>query len=936
MTQNAHSFLDLTALPEVGSLLLAAQPAWLWRIDNPAILWTNEAGATFASAATIEDAIQREATDLRIPRQLPVIAQAASETAPRMVALDFDGDGASDSLWCLCSRLVLADGTDTLLAIATDSGPAAEPVAVRAGRLVQSLAGDSMIVAITRDDGRIVAASEGLNGLGEGERAIGEIASEATNSDQRICKRIETFGAEDRVAGSAAIVTPDGRLNLVIIGPVQPHRSELRPAAKEKEALPAEVPMGDRNIAEAMRPTRPGRFIFRIDQDQQFIEISDEFAGMVGPESADIVGQSWRQIAERFTLDDDGAIARAMSRRDTWSGVTVQWPVGDGTERVGLNLTAMPSFGRGGVFEGFRGFGVFKTDRPLVDKEDTDSSQAEEPTESDGSNVVRLPSAIHRGTARNANLSGDEQDAFRRIAEALRAVGPRSSGPPAAPSPVTPQPAKSAPAPESIPADLLDRLPVGLVVFRDQSVLFANQAFLDRMGYPDIGALAAAGGVDSLFGETDQAADESDRAPHRVPMTMADGRQFAAEATLHLVPWEDGPATMISLRDSPASTGPDRAEDQNLAMTRIDELEAVLDTATDGILVLDGEGLILNVNRSAEALFGVEATEMLGQPFTILLAEESHKSAIDYLDGLSSNGVASVLNDGREIIGKVPTGGLIPLFMTMGRLTERGRFCAVLRDITHWKKAEEELVAARHSAEMASQQKSEFLAKISHEIRTPLNAIIGFSDVIIEERFGAIGNERYREYLKDIRLSGTHMMSLINDLLDLSKIEAGKLDLSFKAVAVNGIVQECVALMQPEANRRRIIIRTSLAADVPNVVADERSIRQIVLNLLSNAVKFNVAGGQAIVSTALDQSGEVTVRIRDTGIGMSEKEIEAALKPFQQIAHSGSARFEGTGLGLPLTKALVEANRASFVIDSTPDHGTLIRISFPIERVLQT
>jgi signal transduction histidine kinase len=175
---------------------------------------------------------------------------------------------------------------------------------------------------------------------------------------------------------------------------------------------------------------------------------------------------------------------------------------------------------------------------------------------------------------------------------------------------------------------------------------------------------------------------------------------------------------------------------------------------------------------------------------------------------------------------------------------------------------------------------------------------------------------------------------LINDLLDLSKIEAGKLDLTFQAVAVNQIVLECVALMQPEANRRRVIIRTSLAESVPKVVADERSLRQIVLNLLSNAVKFNVPGGQVIVSTAHEDGGEVVLRIRDTGIGMSEKDIEAALKPFQQIATS-DVRHEGTGLGLPLTKALVEANRAGLSIDSTPNQGTLVRISFPIERVLQ-
>ncbi|MCP4308119.1 MAG: PAS domain-containing sensor histidine kinase, partial [bacterium] len=187
-------------------------------------------------------------------------------------------------------------------------------------------------------------------------------------------------------------------------------------------------------------------------------------------------------------------------------------------------------------------------------------------------------------------------------------------------------------------------------------------------------------------------------------------------------------------------------------------------------------------------------------------------------------------------------------------------------------------------------------------------------------RFGSIGNDRYRSYLHDIHLSGEHLMSLVNDLLDLSKVEAGKLDLDFTSVAANEVIQECVALMQPQANRDRIIIRTSLADGLPNIVADMRSLRQILLNLISNAVKFTHAGGQVIVATAMEDDGAVVVRIRDTGIGMSEKDIETAMKPFRQVATTGGVG-QGTGLGLPLTKALVEANRAGFDIDSVPDQG---------------
>jgi PAS domain S-box-containing protein len=416
---------------------------------------------------------------------------------------------------------------------------------------------------------------------------------------------------------------------------------------------------------------------------------------------------------------------------------------------------------------------------------------------------------------------------------------------------------------------------------------------------------------------------------------------------MHAVPWNGNRGLMISITErkakpAHASAAPaspnffaEIRSELDSARSQIAEMDTILETATDGVLVLDQHGTIIKVNGSAEALFSANRADMIGSPFTEFLAPESHRAAADYLDGLTRNGVASILNDGREVLGKVPAGGLIPLFMTIGRISggkDDAKYCAVLRDITQWKTAEEELTQAKRQAENASSQKSDFLAKISHEIRTPLNAIIGFSEVMMEERFGPIGNDRYKDYLKDIRTSGSHIMSLINDLLDLSKIEAGKLDLKFSAVSTNDVISECVALMQPQANRERVIIRASLPESVPNVVADPRSLRQIVLNLLSNAIKYNKSGGQVILSTALESNGEVALRVRDTGTGMTAKQLAAALEPFRQL-HTAS-RGGGTGLGLPLTKALVEANRASFHIDSTPDQGTLVEIIFPTQRVL--
>ena len=482
-------------------------------------------------------------------------------------------------------------------------------------------------------------------------------------------------------------------------------------------------------------------------------------------------------------------------------------------------------------------------------------------------------------------------------------------------------------------AALLDRLPVGVLVSRMEIPVFLNRTLLDLLGFSDADAFHAAGGLDAIFTEPAQDRDS----PGSTNIRAADGEIIGVDVRIQAIDWDGAPATLTTFRRPEADSSPRlRALESDLRERDLEtrELRTILDTATDGVAVLDGLGVILSLNRSAEALFGYEQADVAGQSFTSLLARESHPAALDYLEGLKSNGVASVMNDGREFIGRARQGGSIPLYMTLGRIASAGeqKFCAVLRDLTPWKKVEREIEAARKDAETASALKSDFLAKVSHEIRTPLNAILGFAEVIMEERFGPIGNERYKDYLKDIHSSGAHVMSLVNDLLDLSKIEAGKLELTFGSVDANRIVAECISLMQPQANRDRVIIRSSLAQRLPNIVADERSLRQIVLNLLSNAVKFNEAGGQVIVSTALTDAGHAVIRIRDTGIGMSDSDLLIAMEPFRQIATA--RRAGGTGLGLPLTKALVEANRASFTIKSKQNDGTLIEVAFPPTRVL--
>ncbi|WP_256754307.1 PAS domain S-box protein [Mesorhizobium sp. Mes31] len=490
---------------------------------------------------------------------------------------------------------------------------------------------------------------------------------------------------------------------------------------------------------------------------------------------------------------------------------------------------------------------------------------------------------------------------------------------------------------------LLGKLPVPLLIHSGDQLHYANEEFLNLTGYEALDDLADAGGLGALFADPYADDGSSDGADRALRLKTRGGEEFPIEAILRSVPWRDGKALMLVVRrsgedDAPAAphavgdeqTQPDVSE----LKARIAEMRTIIDTATDGVVLIGRDGTIRSISRPAEALFGFDSDEVTGKPFASLFAIESQRAARDYLNGLSEPGVASVMNDGREVIGREAQGRFIPLFMTIGRLPNDSGFCAVVRDITQWKRAEEDLTQARAVAERASSQKTDFLARISHEIRTPLNAIIGFSELMVDEKFGPVANDRYRDYLRDINRSGNHVLDLVNDLLDISKIEAGQQEMAYEAVSLNDTLAETVAMMQPQANRERVIIRSSFASRLPEVVADLRSVRQIALNILSNAIRYTQAGGQVIVSTAYETSGDVVMRVRDTGIGMSQAEIEQALKPFKQINALKRGRGDGTGLGLPLTKAMVEANRARFTINSTPGEGTLVEVAFPSTRVL--
>jgi two-component system cell cycle sensor histidine kinase PleC len=235
----------------------------------------------------------------------------------------------------------------------------------------------------------------------------------------------------------------------------------------------------------------------------------------------------------------------------------------------------------------------------------------------------------------------------------------------------------------------------------------------------------------------------------------------------------------------------------------------------------------------------------------------------------------------------------------------------------------------------AIRTKTNFLALMSHELRTPLNAIIGFSEVMKGEIFGPLGQPRYREYTADIHAAGSHLLALINDILDLSKAEAGKLDLHAEDVDVAELVGECVRLMRERARSGGLSLAARLPPGLPDLCADRLRLKQVLLNLLSNAIKFTPPGGSVEVRAEIDAAGCVGLAVADTGIGMSAEQIPLALEPFRQIDSPLSRNREGTGLGLSLVKELAERHGAEMIIDSMLGKGTTVSLAFPSARTIR-
>jgi PAS domain S-box-containing protein len=359
-------------------------------------------------------------------------------------------------------------------------------------------------------------------------------------------------------------------------------------------------------------------------------------------------------------------------------------------------------------------------------------------------------------------------------------------------------------------------------------------------------------------------------------------------------------------------------------------LATMLEIAPTAIIAIDQNHAIRLCSKGAAKLFGYAARETIGLPMTLLFTDDRNGGA-----ALTPDKIIQRLRRG-DIKGRTHSGTQFPLEGEAYELADSGEGALtimMLTDATERRRQERALRHAKESAEAANRAKTQFLANMSHELRTPLNAIIGFSEVIANKLFGEL-NDRYTDYAGDIVASGRHLLGLINDILDLSKIDLGQATLSEGEVDLARAVHSCHRLMYERAERGGVQVQIALPSDLPHLWADETKVKQIVLNLLSNAVKFTERGGRVTISAATLADGGLSLSVLDTGIGMRPEDIPKAMTPFGQLESTFERRFEGTGLGLPLVQRLVELHGAELRLDSQLGKGTRADVRFPRGRVV--
>ncbi len=358
----------------------------------------------------------------------------------------------------------------------------------------------------------------------------------------------------------------------------------------------------------------------------------------------------------------------------------------------------------------------------------------------------------------------------------------------------------------------------------------------------------------------------------------------------------------------------------------------MVENSNEGFVVYDGRGEVVYANRACLEFCAVGHMRDL-QAQGLPRFERSDRSGTETVTEIAASGLFA-----GEAILRDRDDKALPCFIDISRGEDEDgdviRYYASITDITDLSQTRQHLEQKNLELEAADLAKSQFLANMSHELRTPLNAIMGFSEVIKDEMFGQVGLRQYVEYAIDIHNSGAHLLEIINDILDLSKVEAGKFELSEEEVDLREVIAAVGNLVKARSDEKDITLETIVPDPAPRLYADKRALKQMLLNLLSNAIKFTPKGGHVTIIGTIAGDNEVLLAVNDNGIGIDQNDIKTVMSPFGQVDSPLAREHQGTGLGLPLAKAMIELHGGTLTLDSEVDRGTTVTIRFPPSRLV--